>query len=211
MDNQDASRYQPGLGLPTYLLSRNYADSSTDSDGASRIFAASSDSMTSDKDSDCSSFLHMPRTFSYMSTSSSITWSDTASSSTVPSTFEYQTSNVSRSADHDTITLRSDVPSMGQTSLSSYRDIPSNNNTGSASNKPTTVSENYPSVNVYPILPFLPARSNNNNCNIRSEYDYNSIPVNLHENMFTPYVPYLSNIDNEARHVTNDYSGLCSL
>ena len=101
MAGQDASRYQPGRGLPPYLLSRNYAASSTDSDGASRIFAASSCSMTSDKDSDCSSVSHMPHTFSYMSTSSSFTWSDTTSISTAKSTFEYQTSNVSRLTDDE--------------------------------------------------------------------------------------------------------------
>ncbi|CAF1386903.1 unnamed protein product, partial [Rotaria magnacalcarata] len=66
MAGKDSSRYHPGLGLPPYLLSRNYADSSTDSDGASRIFAASNCSITSDKDTESSSVSHMPRTFSYM-------------------------------------------------------------------------------------------------------------------------------------------------
>ena len=41
MAGQDSSRYQPVRGLPSYLLSCNDADLSTDSDGASRIFAAS--------------------------------------------------------------------------------------------------------------------------------------------------------------------------
>ena len=54
MDNQDTYRYQSGRGLPTYLLSRKCADSSTDSDEASRIFAASASSMTSDEDSESS-------------------------------------------------------------------------------------------------------------------------------------------------------------
>ena len=117
MAGQDASRYQPSRGLPPYLLSRNYADSSTDNDGASKIFAASSCSMTSNKDSDCSSVSHVPHTFSYMSTSSSFTWSDTTSISTAPSTFEYQTSNVSRLTDDETRTLRSEALSMDEKSI----------------------------------------------------------------------------------------------
>ena len=117
MAGQDASRYQPGRGLPPYLLSRNYADSSTDSDGASRIFATSSCSTTSDKDIDCSSVSHMPHTFSYMSMSSSFTWSDTTSISTGSSTFEYQTSNMSRLTDDETRTLRSEVLSMDEKNL----------------------------------------------------------------------------------------------
>ena len=55
IDGQDVSLYQSGRSLPTYLLSRNYPDSSTDNDGASRIFAASTCSMTSDEDSESSS------------------------------------------------------------------------------------------------------------------------------------------------------------
>ena len=113
------SHYHPGHGLPPYLLSRNYETSSTDSDGASRIFASSTYSTTSDKETDASSILSLPRTFSYMSTSSSFTWSDTTSISTAPSTFKYSKSSAERSIDDETRTLRSETRSMGKESTQS--------------------------------------------------------------------------------------------
>ena len=186
MVGQDVSRYQPGRGLPPYLLSRNYADSSTDSDRASRIFAASSCSMTSDKDSDCSSVSHMSHTFSYMSTSSSFTWSDTTSISTAKSTFEYQTSNVSRLTDDEARTLRSEALSMDKKSLSSYYGTCSSNKASSASAE-TTLSRNSFMNDVY-TGPFFLNKSNDYGTNITSEWDYNSAPVSRPEDMFTSYV-----------------------
>ena len=53
--------------------------------------------MMSDKETDASSILSLPRAFSYMSTSPSCTWSDTTSISTTRSTFEYSTSSALRS------------------------------------------------------------------------------------------------------------------
>ena len=167
MAGQDASRYQSGRGLLPYLLSRNYEDSSTDSDGASRIFAASICSMTSDKDSDCSSVSHMPHTFSYMSTSSSFTWSDTISISTAKSTFEYQTSNVSRLTDDEAGTLRSEALSMDEKNLSSYYGTCSGNKTSSASTE-TALSRNSFMDDVYAGLFFL-TKSNDYGTNITSE------------------------------------------
>ena len=109
MDGQDTYRYQSGRGLPTYLLPRNYADSSTDSNGASRIFAASGSSMTSDEDRECSFISHIPRTFSYTNTSSNFAWSDTISISMAPNTFQYETSSASRSIDDETRIIRSEM------------------------------------------------------------------------------------------------------
>ena len=206
MAGQDASRYQLGRGLPPYLLSRNYADSSTDSAGASRIFATSSCSMTSDKDSHCSSVSRMPHTSSYMSTSSSFTWSDTTSISTAPSTFEYQTSNVSRLTDDETRTLRSEVLSMDEKNLSSYYDTCSGNK-GSSVSTETTLSRNSFMDDVY-TGPFFLTKSSDDGTNITSECDYNSAPVSRPEDMFTPYVSILSNTDNEAHYERNKSSGL---
>ena len=195
MAGQDASRYQPGRGLPPYLLSRNYADSSTDSDGASRIFAESSCSMTSDKDSDCSSASHMSCTFSYMSTSSSFSWSDTTSISTAPSMFEYQTNNATRSIDEDRRTLRD------ETSLGNYGPISANK----ASNAPftTTVSHNS-LMDCLLVGSILSNETKKYNTNIISDYDYNSNPISHPEDIFTPYVPLLSNIDNRSLHGRNE-------
>ena len=110
------SHYYSGRGLPSYLLSRNYETSSIDSNEASRIFALSSCSTTSDKETDTSSILSHPRTSSYMSTSSSFTWSETTSISTAPSMFEYLISNTGRSIDDETRTHRSETRSMSKES-----------------------------------------------------------------------------------------------
>ncbi|CAF2613025.1 unnamed protein product [Rotaria sp. Silwood2] len=203
MAGQDA---QPGRGLPPYLLSRNYADSSTDSDGASRIFAASSCSMTSDKDSDCSSVSHMPRTFSYMSTSSSFTWSDTTSISTAPSTFQYETSSMSHSIDDETRTLRSEAFSTGIESLSSNSGVGPIYEASSGSMQKTTPS-NFSRSDLY-TGPVCLTNTNNFNANISSAWDFNAPASSRPEDMFTPYVPIFSNIDNERHHERNESSGL---
>ena len=101
--------YHFGRGLPSSLHSRNYETSSTDNDGASKIFASSSLSTMSGKEIDASPILSLPRTFSYMSTSSSFTWSDTTSISTTRSTFEYSKSSAGRLIDDETLILRSET------------------------------------------------------------------------------------------------------
>ena len=107
--DRNMSLYYSGRGLTPYLHSRNYETSSTDNDGASKIFASSSYSTMSDKETDASPLLSLPRTFSYMSTSSSFTWSDTASISTTRNMFQYSTSSTERSIDDETLILRSET------------------------------------------------------------------------------------------------------
>ncbi|CAF2059693.1 unnamed protein product [Rotaria magnacalcarata] len=204
MAGKDSSRYQPGLGLPPYLLSRNYADSSTDSDGASRIFAASNCSITSDKDTESSSVSHMPPTFSYMSTSSSFTWSDTTSISTTPSTFQYETSSASRSIDDETRTVRSETFSMGIENPSC------SNATGPIyEDSSATVAPVVSSIAVGAGLFFgalCLANTNESNNYISPAWDYNAPAVSRVEDMFTPYVSVLSNDDNQSHHGQNESS-----
>ncbi|CAF1620938.1 unnamed protein product [Adineta ricciae] len=190
MAGQDASRYQPGRGLPPYLLSRNYADSSTDSDGASRIFAESSCSMTSDKDSDCSSASHMPVTI-HDSSVGLIQLRFLAA----PSMFEYQTNNATRSIDEDRRTLRD------ETSSGSY----GTNSANKASSAPfiSTVSHNS-LMDCLLVGSILSNETKKYNRIIISDYDYNSNPISHPEDMFTPYVPILSNIDNRPLHGRNE-------
>ena len=107
--DRNMSHYYPGRRLPPYLHSRNYETSSTDNDGASKIFASSSHSTMSDKETDASPILSLPRTFSYMNTSSSLTSSDTTSISTTRSMFEYSTSSAGCSIDDETLILRSET------------------------------------------------------------------------------------------------------
>ena len=113
--DRSMSHYYPGRGLPPCLHSRNYETSSTDNDGASKIFASSSHSTMPDKETDASPILSSPRTFCYMSTSSSFTWSDTTSISTTRSTFEYSTRSTGRSIDDETLILRSETRLMANT------------------------------------------------------------------------------------------------
>lgn len=205
MAGQDSSYYQPGRGLPPYLLSRNYADSGTDSDGASRIFAESSCSMTSDKDSESSSVSHMPRTFSYMSTSSSFTWSDTTSISTAPSTFQYDTSSMFHSTEDETRTVRSETFSMVTENSSNF------SATGPIYEDRNTIVE--PTVSNFAMGAGLlfgalcQTNTNESNNYTSSAWSYNAPAVSRVEDMFTPYVPIFSNEDNQSHHEQNKSAG----
>ena len=205
MAGQNSSRYQPGRGLPPYLLSRNDADSSTDSDGASRIFAASNCSVTSGEDSESSFVSRMPRTFSYMSTSPSFTWSDTTSIFMVPSTFQYDTSGTNRSIDDETRTVQSETFSMRVWNPSSF------SATGPIyEDRSTTVESAVSSIPVG-VAVFISAlclpNSNESNDYISPACDYNAPPVSSVEDTFTPYVSVLSNEENQSHHERNESSG----
>jgi hypothetical protein len=195
MTGQDSAGYRPGRGLPPYLLSRNYADSSTDSDGASRTFASSSYSMASDKDSDCTSVAPIPRPFSYMSTSSSITWSDTTSISTGPSTFQYDTSSMSQSIGDETRTLRNETCSREMESPSSYISTGPTYEASNASME-KTVSSNFSAGYLYAGPVYL-TNTYDFNTNMSSTWDMNAPAVHRSEDMFPPYVSVISNVVNE--------------
>ena len=206
MDDQDTRRYQPGRGLPTYLLSRNYANSSTDSDDVSQSFAASGSSMTSDEDGESSSISHIPQTFSYMSTSSSFTWSDTTSISMPPSTFQYETSSASRSVDNETRTIRSEMFS------TQIEDSPTFNATSSIGEASSTTAE--ARVSSVALLSGLVIGSmsltntNESHNYISSAYDYNAPAISRVEDTFPSYVSLLSNDDHQSHHERNESSGL---
>ena len=194
MDGQDTYLYQPGRGLPTHLLSRNYTDSSTDSHAASRIFAASDSSMASDEDSESSSISYIPRTFSYMSTSSSFMWSDTTSISMPPGTFQYETSSASRSIDDETRTIRSEMFSTQMV------DPPTFSATSSIDEASSTTAETRVSsvALISGLVIGLMSLTNTNESNnyISSAYDYNAPTISRVEDMFPSYVSLLSNDDN---------------
>ena len=176
--------------MPPDLLSRNYADLSTDSDGASRSFAASGCSMTSDEDSESSSISHIPRTFSYMSTSSSFTWSHTASISTAPSTLQYETNSLNRSTDNETPIVRSETFSMGIENSSSF------SATGtiyedSSTTAETAVSSIAVDVGLFISALYLPNTKDSNNA-ISPPCNYNASTLSSVEDMLTPCVLVLS-------------------
>ena len=196
--DRNMSHYHPGRGLPPYLLSRNYETSSTDSDGASRIFASSNCSTTSDKETDASSILSLPRTFSYMSTSSSFTWSDTASISTASSTFKYSTNSAERSIDDETRTLRSETRSMGKESTpSSYSTFFTNRSSRSSIEKSISNSSFMNDVCSGPVCLM---KSYDHNVSFDDCYSCNASACNCPETMFPPYVSILSDTEDEQQH-----------
>lgn len=194
MAGQDHSNYRPGRGLPHYLLSRNYETSSTDSDGASRIFASSSGSMTSNKESDSSSVLQIPRTFSYMSTSSSLTWSDTTSISLGPSTFQYEPSNANRSRNDETQTLRNEtfIHPTSEASSGSMQKSVSRMSFASGAYTGHVFSDNTKDYDV----------------NITSNWKNNSAISTRPEDMFPPYVSIFSDNESELLHEEAESSGV---
>ena len=196
--DKNMSHYNPGRNLPPYLLSRNYETSSTDTDGASRIFASSSCSTTSDKETDASSILSLPHTFSYMSTSSSFTWSDTTSISTAPSTFKYSTSSAERSIDDETRTLGSEIRSMGKESTPSSCST-SFTNSSSRSSIEKSISNSSFMNDIYTGSVCL-TKSYDRNVSFDDCYSCNASACNGPETMFPPYVPILSDTEDEQQH-----------
>ena len=67
MTDRNYSEYVSGRGIPTYLLSRAYDESSVDSDGASRIFFDTHPTITSAKDTDISTASNIPYSLSSFS------------------------------------------------------------------------------------------------------------------------------------------------
>ena len=200
------SHYYPGRGLPPYLLSRNYETSSTDSNGASRIFASSSCSTTSDTETDASSILSLPRTFSYMSTSSSFTWPDTTSISTAPSTFEYSTSSAERSIDDEVRTLRSETLSMGKESTpNSYSTSFANRSSHLSIEK--TISNNSFMNDVYTSVVCL-TKSYDHNVSFDDSYGYNAPACNDPETMLPSYVSIFPVTEDEQQHAKDRSSSL---
>ena len=67
MTDRNYSENVPGRGIPAYLLSRAYDESSVDSDGASRIFLDTHPTITSAKDTDSSTASNIPYSLSFFS------------------------------------------------------------------------------------------------------------------------------------------------
>lgn len=172
MAGRDSSHQFPGRGLPPYLLWRSNTDSSTDSDGESRIFAAPSRSTTSDKDTVPSSISRVPRTFSSISTWSRVTDYDMTSISVAPSAFGYETSNATRSFDNETGTSRSASRSIDKKIQSSSKDT------------------------LY-TGPVCLTKSNDHNVSFASAYDVAGNVFTDPEYMFTPYVRIFSDDEQE--------------
>ena len=156
---------------------------STDRDGASQIFAASSCSLTSGEDGESSSTSHIPRTFSYMSTSSSFMWSDTTSISMQPSTFQYETSSASRSIDDETRTIRSEMFSTQMGDPPTFSATSSIDEASSTHGRNKTIECCFNQWSSSSIRCPLTNRNESKNY-ISSAYDYNAPAVSRVEDMF---------------------------
>jgi hypothetical protein len=182
MTEKEASGYQPGQGLPPYLISRNYEDSSTESDGALRIFASTSCSTRSGNGS--SSISQVPDTFSYMSTSSSFTWSESTSISMVP--------NIS---EHETSTVRSEILSMDEGSSYVHYDTPPVMEAYGDSLVKTLSTDSFMDHAYAGSFP-LP-KSYDFDEKITNNWDYDSTATSNQEQMLKPYVQLFSDTDDK--------------
>ena len=85
MIDRNYSEYVPVRGMPTYLLSRAYDESSIDSDGASKIFLDTHPTITSAKDTDLSATSNISyslSSFSMVSIDQSSEWNSNLESNT---------------------------------------------------------------------------------------------------------------------------------
>ncbi|CAF4775158.1 unnamed protein product [Rotaria sp. Silwood2] len=113
---------------------------------------------------------------------------------------------MSHSIDDETRRLRSETFSTGIESLSSYSGAGPIYEASSGSMQKTTPS-NFSGSDLY-TSPVCLTNTNDFNANISSAWDFNAPAFSRPEDMFTPYVPILSNIDNERHHEMNESSGL---
>ncbi|CAF4742515.1 unnamed protein product, partial [Rotaria sp. Silwood2] len=111
---------------------------------------------------------------------------------------------MSHSIDNETRTLQSETFSTGIESLSSYSGSGPIYEASSGSMQKTTPS-NFPGSDLY-TGPVCLTNTNDFNANITSVWDCNAPAFSRPEDMFTPYVPILSNIDNERHHERNELS-----
>ena len=123
-----------------------------------------------------------------------------------PSTFQYETSSASRSADDKTRTIRSE---MSSTQIQDPPNFSATSSIGEASS--TTAETRVSSVALLSGLvigSMSLTNTNESNNYMSSAYDYNARAISRVEDMFPSYVSLLSNDDNHSHHERNESSGL---
>ena len=199
MTDRNSLKDVPGRGLPAYLLSRNYETMRDDSDGASRILNSSSCSIMSNRDTYSNSTTQFSQNPSYLNLSSSCTGTDKTSFLIVPSTFEYMTSSMNNSIDKEAGTHKRENNSNNRECLWSCHSAHSINEGESLFND-KSVTNNYSMVSVCS-RPFCLTKDYDDNISSNNNWEQNSNAVGSAEMMFPPYVSICSGIEDE----TTDY------
>ena len=186
MADRNNPDYVPGRGLPPYLLSRTYDGSSTDSDGASRIFMDTDPSRTTGEytGSSATSIITYSSSSFSMSSNSSIF---NANSNSERNAFQHEPSSVVSSIygeSSDTRTIRSET----QSNFGETYSIVSNREPVREVSIPSSISY----MDTLYTGPICLTKSDNHDTNVSSDYSYNSNVSTNPANMFTPYVPYVS-------------------
>ena len=186
MVDRNNPEYVPGRGLPAYLLERIYDGSSTDSDGASRIFMDTDPSRTTGEYTGSSATSVITYSSSSFSMSSIFSISN-ANCNSERNAFQHEPSSIVSSI-HDesseTRTIRSEAQSnFGETYSSVSNDEPV---------REVSIPSSISYMDTLYIGPICLTKSNNHNTNVLSDYSSNSNVFTDPANMFTPYVPYVS-------------------
>jgi hypothetical protein len=197
MVDQD-SCYRAGRGVPPYLLCRNDSGSSIYSDGASRIFAPSR-SITSEKDTDYSSVSLDSRSVSSINTLSTDIASYATSNSLARTTFENNSGGVGRSVSDKTRTIGNESRPMNTDNQSTYQFSGPFHPVESGPNR--SFAPTLSSLNGAPVVASYFNEHKYRHGNIYDTY-YGGHDSNTYTDpgqMFTPYVPYLTDNEEEQR------------
>lgn len=220
MADHNSSHYQPGCGVPPYLLCRHDPDPSLYSDGASRIFAPSR-SVTSGKDTYSSSMSNTCNTISSASSCSGYTEPYVPLGSLAPSIFECQSSNATRSLNDETNTIgtatwsindetktnRSAIRSVNVHTQSNYDYICLTSPDRRRTNEDSILSKSLLSES-YAVSSYL-IESNNHQMDVCSTYDNDPSAYSDPEQMFTPYLRIFA--DDEERQQRDKSPGQLNL
>ena len=155
-----------------------------------------------------SCILSLPRSFSYMSISSSFTWPDITFISTVPSMFEHSTSSAERSIDDKIRTLRRETCSMGKECTSSSYSTSFINRSSRSLHK-QSISNNSFMNNIY-AKPVYLTKSYGHIVNFDDSYSGKVPACDCPEAMFPPYVSIFCDTEDEQQHAKDRSSSLYS-
>jgi hypothetical protein len=186
MVDRNNPKYVPGCGLPPYLLSRTYDGSSTDSDGASRIFMDTDPSRTTGEYTGSAA----TSVISYSSSSfsmSSISSISNANSNAERNAFQHEPSSIVSSVYDESSEART-IRSEAQSNFGETYSIVSNREPVREVSIPSSISY----MDTLYTGPICLTKDDNYNMNVSPDYSYNSNASTGPANMFTPYVPYVS-------------------
>ena len=206
MTDRNYSEYVPGRGIPTYLLSRAYDESSVDSDGASRIFFDTHPTITSAKDTDsstASNILYSLSSFSMVSIDQSSERSSNLESNICQNESSSFISPI-HDESSDTRTIRGETRSNFNETYSTV----ANREPVYETSLPSSTSHMDTLYNG----PIGLNKTDDSNKNLL--YDYNSYFSSVYTDpadMYTPYVPLFTETEEEKNFRSHAEKPFCGL